>query len=350
LPDSASEHARLLARFGLGAEAETVYLTLVTRTDADCPALAELTGCPPTRVQAALTTLATAGLVHPDDDGGYRARAPEFAFRDLLTRRQRELDDDRAHVERLGEVFRRSAAARDASELVQVISGRAAVATAIRDLQERAQYEVRSLVKPPVIALPAQDNATVQTTRMAKGVCYRTVYEQGMFKDESELRLLELSLGAGELVRTTARLPVKMMLADSQQALIPLDRDSREPSAVLVRHSSLIDVLEALFEGVWTAATAVPSWKRAVDDASADSPGGTPDPDADVDAHTGQELPAEEMRLLALLVAGLTDQALSAHLGVSTRTVERRIRRLMDHAGAATRIQLVLQAARRGWI
>ncbi|SEM29463.1 helix-turn-helix domain-containing protein [Streptacidiphilus jiangxiensis] len=339
--ESADEHVRMLSRFGLGLEAEKVYLALVTRTAARTEALAEQTNLALPRVQAAVTTLATAGLVQPFDDGAYRARTPEYAFRDLLDRRQRELDDDRAHVERLAEVFRRSAAARDTSEIVQVITGRAAVAAATCDLQESAQYEVRSMVKPPVLAQPAGDNVEVQTSRMSKGICYRTVYEQSMLSEASEVRLLETSLRCGELVRTTSHVPVKLMMADASQAIVPLDRNTPEPSAVLVRHRSLIDVLEALFERVWVSSTPLAPWQDATTPRTSE---------AGPQEMSGDAPSAEDVRLLSLMVAGLTDQALSVHLEISTRTVERRIRRLMDDAAVTTRIQLALHAARRGWI
>ena len=55
-------------------------------------------------------------------------------------------------------------------------------------------------------------------------------------------------------------------------------------------------------------------------------------------------------RLLGLLLAGLTDQATAHQLGVSLRTVQRRVRVLMELAGVETRMQLGYQAARRGWI
>ncbi|MFD7835401.1 helix-turn-helix domain-containing protein [Streptomyces sp. NPDC059761] len=54
-------------------------------------------------------------------------------------------------------------------------------------------------------------------------------------------------------------------------------------------------------------------------------------------------------RILALLLAGLTDQAVATQLGVSPRTLQRRLRRLMDMAGVRTRMQLGGHAVRNGW-
>ncbi|MGW0150746.1 LuxR C-terminal-related transcriptional regulator [Streptomyces sp. NPDC004822] len=57
---------------------------------------------------------------------------------------------------------------------------------------------------------------------------------------------------------------------------------------------------------------------------------------------------ATDRRLLALLVAGVADKAVATQLGLSRRTVRRHIQRMRELAGAATRMRLAWQAARRG--
>jgi DNA-binding NarL/FixJ family response regulator len=59
---------------------------------------------------------------------------------------------------------------------------------------------------------------------------------------------------------------------------------------------------------------------------------------------------ADEGALLGLLAAGLTDSAIGRHLGTHPRTVQRRVRELLDRLGAGTRFQAGLQAVRRGWL
>lgn len=53
--------------------------------------------------------------------------------------------------------------------------------------------------------------------------------------------------------------------------------------------------------------------------------------------------------ILALLLSGLTDQAVAAQLDLSLRTLQRRLRHLMDLAGAQSRMQLGWHASRNGW-
>ena len=53
-------------------------------------------------------------------------------------------------------------------------------------------------------------------------------------------------------------------------------------------------------------------------------------------------------RMLAMLAAGLKDEAIARYLGVSLRTVRRRVATLMEELGAHTRFQLGSAAERRG--
>ena len=55
-----------------------------------------------------------------------------------------------------------------------------------------------------------------------------------------------------------------------------------------------------------------------------------------------------DARLLALLATGLPDRSIAKQLGLSYRTFQRRLHRLMDELGAQTRFQAGLRAAARG--
>ncbi|MET7787527.1 hypothetical protein ABZS93_13045 [Streptomyces sp900116325] len=62
------------------------------------------------------------------------------------------------------------------------------------------------------------------------------------------------------------------------------------------------------------------------------------------------ELTDDDIELLTLLLSGLTDVGIARQLRMGRRTVQRRVRDLMDRAAATSRIQLGWQAARLGWI
>jgi len=96
----------------------------------------------------------------------------------------------------------------------------------------------------------------------------------------------------------------------------------------------LLDALLAVFERSWSQGTPlVADGPAAVcEDPAAHGPTG------------------DDLHLLQLMVEGLTDDAIAGKLDVSTRTVQRRVRDLIDLSGVRSRLQLVWEATRRGWI
>jgi DNA-binding NarL/FixJ family response regulator len=144
------------------------------------------------------------------------------------------------------------------------------------------------------------------------------------------------AIAAGTAVRVADELPIKFIIADADLALLPVGVEAGgEPGAVLLHRSGLLTAIEALFEAVWARA-------HRLELLTTDGPARI----AEIDLHGLTEL---DRRIVALLVAGLSDQAVSTQLDLSMRTLQRRLRHLMDIAGVRTRMQLGWYAARNGW-
>jgi DNA-binding CsgD family transcriptional regulator len=131
-------------------------------------------------------------------------------------------------------------------------------------------------------------------------------------------------------VRVARTLPIRLVIVDRELALVPMAGDTH--GALLIHPSPLLDALQCMFDLVWQSAA------RLVLDG---------DRVGEVD---GDALEPVDATVLSLLLAGLTDQAVGKQLDLSMRTVQRRVRHLMDRADVDTRLQLGHEAARRGWI
>ncbi len=70
----------------------------------------------------------------------------------------------------------------------------------------------------------------------------------------------------------------------------------------------------------------------------------------EISPRRAKQLDLRDARILSLLSDGRSDSTIARESGISLRTVERRVRSLMDRLGAKTRFQAGVQAARRGWI
>lgn len=260
---------------------------------------------------------------------------PELAVEQLIRRRQEELERTREAAHRLAAEAQNRSSNRRTEELIEIVSGRSAVGQAFDRVQRTARREVRVLVAPPY-ADPAAVNRT-QLDREAAGVTYRAVYDVTALDDPAIAGNLATHVRSGEHARLAESLPTKLAVADRELALLPLAwTASAHDAALLVHPCGLLDALVALFETVWAQATPMAMTDMAMTDAAG------PSADAAVSA--------DDRHLLSLLVAGLTDDAAGARLGISRRTVVRRVQQLMQRTGSRSRMQLGWQARERGWL
>jgi DNA-binding CsgD family transcriptional regulator len=327
----------VLEATGLVGREELAYRALLKLPAATAGELAGRLGATAEEMLVVLRALEARGMVSltPGSPPRYRAAPPDLAFGPLLRRREEEIEQIRTLVSDLADEYRSRVALRGAGELVEVVYGQPAIAQRMEQLQRTARREVRGLVKQPVIAVSAAENVT-ENAVIADGVRYRVLYDRELLELPDDPFRIALSARNGEESRIAADLPLKLAIADDALAIVPVAPPSPpdEPSAVLVHPSGLLDALCALFERLW--ATASPVLVTAAGVAVADDAAGVPS--------------ADDLHLLSLLLAGLTDQAIAGQLRVSVRTVQRRLRDMIEMTGVQTRVQLVWQATRRGWI
>ncbi|MFF1818958.1 helix-turn-helix domain-containing protein [Kribbella sp. NPDC058245] len=320
----------------LDAREERAYRLLVGLSAARSADLAEVAELPPHEADELLQRLQAKGLVavsQSADEPVFRALPPDVALGTTLLRRQESLEAARKTVALLSEEFRASASRRDAHHLVEVVVGATALRERLRDLQESAREEILWFCRANPLAMQGAEN-TEEYGALSRGVRYRAIYERALLETPGELDTIAEGISWGEEARTLPTLPVRLAIVDRATAVCPLVRDDElgigEPTAAVINRGQLLDAVLALFESHWEMATPVTLH-------SAQSP-------------TTEILDDNERFLLSLLVAGVPDKSIASQLGISRRTVQRRLDRLMILAGVDTRTGLAYQAARRHWI
>ena len=222
--------------------------------------------------------------------------------------------------------------ARGTADVVDVVEGPEAIRQRFEQLQLSARQEVMAFVKAPATVVSTAQNVA-EDEAVARGVRYRVLLERAMFDSEPGMfEQLSGAIAAGEELRVADSVPLKLLIVDHELAFVPIGAaDAPLSGALLIRQSGLLDALTALFESEWNNANELMVSAGALAEI-------TPDAIDDVDA-----------QILGLLLAGLNDQAVAYQLKTSLRTVQRRVRHLMDLARVETRMQLGWQAARLGW-
>ncbi|HEY7049967.1 MAG TPA: helix-turn-helix domain-containing protein [Jatrophihabitantaceae bacterium] len=313
---------------------ELVYLALLDQPAGSTAELAKQTGLPLGRVSRSLTRLARRRLVHraAGRPVRYTPTPPDVAISALVNERRGELDRTLLAVPALLEQYRRAAARAEPAALLEVLSGQDVAQGRFLELMAGATSDVMAFDRQSAGEGTGPSEVAVERPVLERGVHCRAVYEVAALEDPDRLPYLRTLAGLGEQARVLPELPMKLMIFDHRVALLPLASasDERFTVGVLVVHPSrLLDGLIALFEDYWNRAVALTT---ALTTNSA--------PNA--------EFSQVDLETLALLCTGIKDGAMARQLGVSPRTLNRRIIRVMTLLGASSRFQAGLQAAKRG--
>ncbi|MGW7098542.1 helix-turn-helix domain-containing protein [Streptomyces sp. NPDC054838] len=323
----------MLGAIGLDEGQESAYRALVALGAAEVPDLAHRLSLPVRQTEGALRHLERHGLAARSSarPGRWVAAPPGVALGALLNRQRHELERAELAAALLAQEYRAEAAEQSVHDLVEVVTGASAVAHRFVQLQLGAVEEVRALVDSrPEVVTGAENEA--EERAVVRGVAYRVVIEREVLTQPTGIREATTALARGEHVRVTARVPTKLVIADRNLAMVPLTAPGAEPTALVVHASGLLESLSGLFEAVWRESLPL----RLGTTGSAEQSPGTPD--------------ATDLEVLSLLLAGMTDSSVAKHLELGLRTVQRRVKGLMELAGVTTRLQLGWYAYERGWV
>ncbi|MFI7064234.1 LuxR C-terminal-related transcriptional regulator [Kribbella sp. NPDC050124] len=271
-------------------------------------------------VVATVERLEEAGLLTTTSDDPPRLlpTRPDVAVDALVAVRRAELDRVRAEARVLLSELRAQEQHRP-ENLVEVIVGQEAIAARFAQLLNGTREQLLVLDRPPYASRPGESDPRVRGL-LSDGVVVRGIYSPDSLDVPGGVDEAYSAADAGETSRVHPQVPMKLAVFDRKMALLPLSVDQLVDTALVVHPCALLDALIEMFTLLWDQAVPV-------------VPPATTDP---LDA-----------RLMTLLAAGFKDDAIARQLGLSSRTVGRRVAELMETLGARTRFQAGIHAQRR---
>ncbi|MGW6360009.1 helix-turn-helix domain-containing protein [Streptomyces sp. NPDC055092] len=327
----------MLNAIGLDGVQENAYRELVEQGAADTGDLAQRLGTAQDRVLAALQGLAHRGLVKALSEAPERwaAETPSVALPPLLAQQRHELERAELAAVRLVEDYRPQKHQPLAHDLVEVVTGAGAVSQRLTQLQLGAEREICALITTQPLAVSSEQNAAAEILASSRGVTYRVVMGRDMFPENGTITAdLTAALRRGTQVRVVDTVPTKLVIADRARALLPVHSGpAPEPAAVVAHSSGLLVSLVALFESLWRQGLPL---RLGEDDRVEQEPDPCP--------------AAMDLQILSLILIGLTDVSIARELGLGARTVQRRLKHLMELSGSKNRLHLGWYASERGWV
>ncbi|MEU4093607.1 helix-turn-helix transcriptional regulator [Streptomyces sp. NPDC026673] len=332
------ENDASLAWVGVDRVAEEAYRLLLSRDSATADDVVGALGVTDGEALALLERLHHAGLMSRRSSGEFFTVDPRHALHALVESRERRLAAVRESAGPLGAIFDAARRARDGGPGTSVISGLEAVGDRYYRLKQTARTELCALDRPPFLLAP---NEPLDEAAVRRGVRVRAVYAAASFEADGRWQELGSLVSRGEEARVVPALPIKLAMADRSAAMVSLSLSVGSAEYLYTEAPPLLEALGEFFEHYWAAAVPLTGSPAS----------GTLPPAASADgAAPGRRPTDEERNLLALFAAGVKDEAIARQLGISPRTLRRRIQDLFTELGATNRFGAGVAAARRDWI
>lgn len=326
----------MLGELGLDTVSEQVYRALLAEPSLDAGLLAERLGLSQSEVGDALDELADLALLRMSriESGRWRPVSLERGIALLLQRQQEQLE---ARRKALQESHAAAEAAVRGTHLhrpgpsagVEHLADLDEIQSRMESLAQTATGEMCSIVPGIMRAEALHAARPLDTELLARGVGQKMLCHEQIRNNPTALAYELDMVRLGAQIRTAPTLPQRLLIVDRATAVVPYDPTTTGRGAVLITVPGIVAALGELFDRLW--ADAAPLGQ-----------------DQTMDPDTG--LTAAERELLKILATGATDEAAAKRLGVSLRTVKRRMENLTRRLNAGSRFEAGLRAAQRGWL
>jgi sugar-specific transcriptional regulator TrmB/DNA-binding CsgD family transcriptional regulator len=330
------EEKIVLEPLGVDEATFAVYHALLSQPDSTPAQIAALVGLPEATVHDLMDRLRKLELLVPTwtNPGGEHAVHPRVGLSGLAERRRSELNrqlnelrEAEASAEVVAEQYNELLTARTSGD-VEVVKGRANASRRIEELGLKARETFWGLV-------PAHIDDSIRTVDespdrplIERGLKLRTVYLQSMTSSKQVMEYAASVHRLGCEVRVTPTLPMRLLILDQELAIIPMDPANPTAGAVIHRSPAVLAIALSLFDAYWSRATEL----------------------FDPDDRDESPLTPHEAEVLRLLAGGAKDEQVARLLGISLRTARRITATLSERLDAASRFELGVAAAKRGWV
>jgi hypothetical protein len=332
MPSSAvPDEASTLGVLGFDPAQERLYRLLLRSPTMSLEQLSTATALPVDELRQHLVGLTDSGVVEVRDETVV-VRPPHEALARLVGEEARRLESRGSELD----VVRRLLPAFTAEHLgsstpkgvevkMEIVEG-ADIVRLIRNLTATSTGDLLWLRPDPwnITLTPALDAWLKEV--LLTGRRSRAIYPARVF--EAAPDLIRARAEAGEHVRILAEVPCRLGVMGTSAVIVEEHVDAPNNRRLVIRQHSMIRALTVLFESLWEKAMAVPGYDAHGDDVGA----------------------GDRSLLLGQLAGGAKDEQIARALGMSLRTVRRRVAELLDELGAQSRFQAGVEAVRRGWI
>lgn len=285
-------------------------------------------------VDSSLRVLEAQGMIRLHEGGRLEVIPPDIALPNFAAELEHRARQTRSAAHELAQVYfsARSQVLRPDPSSLQLLQSMDELAAATADIISTGTERVRTFraMSPrtrDLFAAPLHAHEAPSFGAGGTPLPMHTTYSSDVLDLPNALEVLEARERGGEKYRFVSSVPFSAIVVDESVAVVDTTLfEDNGAGSVLVRAKPMVRALGALADLLWDLGSPLPR------------------------STVARSSEARDRTILALLAAGAPDATIARQTGVSQRTVERRVRALMDQLGAGTRFQAGVQAARRGLV
>ncbi|CUR55251.1 Helix-turn-helix, type 11 domain protein [metagenome] len=322
--------ASVLAALGVPAELERLHQRILPLSGSTLGVLASRLVTTPEDLEGELSRLVDFGLVELVDDR-VRVLSPSGLVAtmvateaELAARSRERLEDLALAIPHLVAAASRPAPGEvaEVADLDGEVTSGGNPLKLLRALVENSRGDLLWF-RPDAWRIPRESAvAEVIAAAVRSGRRSRAIYPELAVREAPEA--LQVRADAGEEIRVVPELPTRLIVIGTTHAVLPEPLGHADEPRLLIRQPAIVGALSMLFESTWSHATPVPGFEARRSQAHA------------------------RHLLLRQLAAGAKDEQIARTMGLSLRTVRRRVAELLDEFHVETRFQAGVEAARRG--
>jgi len=211
---------------------------------------------------------------------------------------------------------------------VEVITDREVLSRCYQQLLRSAREDVQCMVRHPSVMWSPTSAEEIRGETHGCRVYRRNVIHPDVLETRATTHRVESA--PFDDTRISSRAAFNMLVTDKRIGLLSFDPERPDSAVLLVRSSALLAGFLGLFHSTWEQAAAM----RFGVSAAASTP-------------EDCGIPCDAQALIPWLVAGLNDKAIAHELGISVRTLMRRVASLLSALDARSRFQAGWRAALR---
>ena len=252
-----------LLKAGFSLYEAKAYNTLLTHGMLTASEISKISEIPQGRIYSVLKKLEERGFctLFPGAVKKYEATNPNTAFNDLISERERAVEEVQDLQSDLEKLFVKNKAKNHPQDFIQILTSKQSQVNKFDELIKRSKKTLYSFNKKPYATGFMRnmeqihlDSAPLRAI-MERGTSVRAIFEAETEHVIPFSQMLKYYSSIGEEVRICEKLPLKMLLSDGELAMVSMrnnDTDRFKLISMVVEHSDLTIALTDLFEKYWT--------------------------------------------------------------------------------------------------